>query len=127
MKRRTAWVGSLAAAMLAVSAPSAAAAVGDGLCDSNEHCVYKNDQYSGGLRDMAPVDTDWRNNYFTTGGQVHDAGSSGFNFNTPHYMYRDVGCVGTRWYVAKNTGDSNWGLAPGISGANDQPSSSCLG
>jgi hypothetical protein len=91
-------VGSLAAA------PSAMAAVGDGSCTYSEACVFKLTNYSGGLADIGTNDSDWHNNYFTTGGNAHNSGSSGFGQDRAMQYYGAVGWSG-RWFLL---GASEW-------------------
>ena len=98
----------IALALPLAAAPSAFAAVNDNSCDVAESCVFLNSYYGGGMDDMSSTDSDWRNNYFSSGGSVHDAVSSGFGHNRAEEYWVDVNFSGAHFTLGVNQYDSLW-------------------
>ena len=75
--RAAAAVTACVAGLAVAGAPSAHAALNDNVCDTAESCVFVHWNYQGGMADMASTDSDWRNNWFSSGLNVNDQASSG--------------------------------------------------
>jgi hypothetical protein len=72
-------------------------------CPADRFCLFESVNFLGGRAVFSNTDTDLRNNFWEggSGRSVHDSASSMIN-NTGRrvILFADVGCAGTRFYVA---------------------------
>src|SRR6478735_8837621 len=87
---------------------AAFAATHDNVCDVAESCAFKDYNYAGGMSDGSSTDSDWRNDYFSSGGSAHDAASSGFGNTRAEQYWAGINFAGEYFILGANQYDARW-------------------
>ena len=104
---RSAAVAVVAAATM-LATPAAFAAPHDGECTSGEACVFRNQQYGGGMADFGSNDSNWIGHAYSTGYSTHDSASSGFSIDRAKQFWVNVNFTGYSFILGANYYDQAW-------------------